>query len=379
MPRSDSACNRRHAHDGCPTDARQESAGGAQEQAVNRSHRRTARFPAKDREFVPKHDDLEFHELLRPNPQCHEFEQPAKQQIEERHEQEASYAAGLRPNSTRQPESDSSARQGHEPDPNLCTLQGLRGRVLDFSRKNGSSGWTRTNNPPFKGSMQVVYLVDSSWFQLGREPAVSPCSGAHCSQIVRRTPADRPVINRSYRRVRLVVGGWSLADPTRHVAQCSPLANGLRMRTPRSSWPSLRSSVQRTSHPDSAAARTIIASQNPMRAWACSPMAASTSSAVGANTLQVASSRTRLVASSSGSGLATFFVTVTKNSCSTWTLRHPVLVSHSRSRSTRAACCFDPAEESKAYTRMFASTNSRCASSVMQILARPSPPPLSAQ
>jgi hypothetical protein len=74
--------------------ARQESAGGAEKQAVNRAYRRTPRFPTKDRELMPQHDDLEFLELLRPNAQHHEFEEPAKQHVAQRHEHEASYVAG---------------------------------------------------------------------------------------------------------------------------------------------------------------------------------------------------------------------------------------------------------------------------------------------
>jgi integrase-like protein len=35
------------------------------------------------------------------------------------------------------------------------------GRVLEFARKNGSSGWTRTSNPPVNSVMQVIGLV---WF-----------------------------------------------------------------------------------------------------------------------------------------------------------------------------------------------------------------------
>src|SRR5262249_49202142 len=62
-----------------PAGARQESAGGAEQQAVNRGDRRTPRFPTKDRELMPQRDDLEFLERLRPNAQNHAFEKPAKQ------------------------------------------------------------------------------------------------------------------------------------------------------------------------------------------------------------------------------------------------------------------------------------------------------------
>jgi len=38
-----------------------------------------------------------------------------------------------------------------------------RGRVLRFAKGNGSSGWTRTSNPPVNRLMQAWHLVDSSW------------------------------------------------------------------------------------------------------------------------------------------------------------------------------------------------------------------------
>src|SRR5262249_60611481 len=86
-----------------PTGARQESAGGAEQQAVNRGDRRPPRCPTEDRELVPRHDDFEFLELVRPNAQNHEIEKPAKQPVAPRHEHEASSIAGRWPNSTRQP------------------------------------------------------------------------------------------------------------------------------------------------------------------------------------------------------------------------------------------------------------------------------------
>src|SRR5262245_33523377 len=36
------------------------------------------------------------------------------------------------------------------------------GRVLTFAKESGSSGWTRTSNPPVNRLMQVPHLVDSS-------------------------------------------------------------------------------------------------------------------------------------------------------------------------------------------------------------------------
>jgi integrase len=39
---------------------------------------------------------------------------------------------------------------------------GRRGRVLRFAKKSGSSGWTRTSNPPVNSLMLVSHLVDSS-------------------------------------------------------------------------------------------------------------------------------------------------------------------------------------------------------------------------
>jgi hypothetical protein len=35
-------------------------------------------------------------------------------------------------------------------------------KVMKFPKESGSSGWTRTSNPPVNSLMQVVYLVDSS-------------------------------------------------------------------------------------------------------------------------------------------------------------------------------------------------------------------------
>ena len=77
--------------------AGQESAGGAEKQAVNRGERRTSRLPAKNRDFVPQHDDLKFLKLLRLNTQHHDFQKPGKQPVAQRHEHEASYVAGYRP------------------------------------------------------------------------------------------------------------------------------------------------------------------------------------------------------------------------------------------------------------------------------------------
>jgi hypothetical protein len=41
-----------------------------------------------------------------------------------------------------------------------------RSRIRKFSRENGSSGWTRTSNPPVNSLMQVVYPVGSSMVYL---------------------------------------------------------------------------------------------------------------------------------------------------------------------------------------------------------------------
>lgn len=71
-----------------------------------------------------------------------------------------------------------------------------------------------------------------------------------------------------------------------------------------------------------------------------------TSSAPGANTFQAPNSRTRSAASSTERGSATFPVTVTKNSCRTCTLRHPVPASHSCASSCSPAAFFLPAEAS---------------------------------
>jgi hypothetical protein len=88
---------RRRDDERSPTRAWQESAGGAEKQAVNRGDRRTSHLPAKNREFVPQHDDLKFLQLLRPNAQHHEFQKPAKLHVAQRHEHEASYAGGYGP------------------------------------------------------------------------------------------------------------------------------------------------------------------------------------------------------------------------------------------------------------------------------------------
>src|SRR5262245_66413754 len=105
-----------------PTGARQESAAGAEKQAVNRGDRRPPRCPTEDRELVPRHDDFEFLELVRPNAQNHEIEKPAKQPVAPRHEHEASSIAGRWPNSTRQPTLMIFAGPPAWPDPSLCTL-----------------------------------------------------------------------------------------------------------------------------------------------------------------------------------------------------------------------------------------------------------------
>ena len=52
----------------------QQSARSGEEHPVDGGYRRTARFAAKDREFVPQDDDFEFLELLRPKTQGDELE-----------------------------------------------------------------------------------------------------------------------------------------------------------------------------------------------------------------------------------------------------------------------------------------------------------------
>jgi hypothetical protein len=44
--------------------------------------------------FVAQDDDFEFLKLRRPNARRHEFEQPAKQHVAQRHRHEASYVGG---------------------------------------------------------------------------------------------------------------------------------------------------------------------------------------------------------------------------------------------------------------------------------------------
>src|SRR5450756_341364 len=114
-----------------------------------------------------------------------------------------------------------------------------------------------------------------------------------------------------------------------------------------------------TPQPISTALRTIIASQNEIPVRWCRPIAPRTSSAAGTCTYQRDRSAMISFAAAVSSGLGIFRVTLTKNSCRIWTLRHPSRVLHSCSSSARARSCLPPAEVSCAYTRMFVSTNRR--------------------
>src|SRR5262249_57734424 len=63
-------------------------------------------------ELVPKHDDFEFLELVRPNAQNHEIEKPAKQRVAQRHEHGGLSIAGRWPNSYAAVHSDDFCRPG---------------------------------------------------------------------------------------------------------------------------------------------------------------------------------------------------------------------------------------------------------------------------
>jgi hypothetical protein len=55
----------------------------------------------------------------------------------------------------------------------------LAKEAREFVRKNGSSGWTRTNNPPVNSLTSVFGSVGSSWVSLGSGNAVTRCSVSH--------------------------------------------------------------------------------------------------------------------------------------------------------------------------------------------------------
>jgi hypothetical protein len=78
-------------HDeGLPACAREEPAGRREEESVGRRQRRTAGSSPQDGEFVPKHDDFELLEIVRPNVQGRKLQYAPKHHIAEREEHEAS-------------------------------------------------------------------------------------------------------------------------------------------------------------------------------------------------------------------------------------------------------------------------------------------------
>ena len=85
------AQQRRRRHDeGWPACAREEPAGRREEEPVGPRQRRTAGSSPQDGKFVPKHDDFEFLEIVRPNAQGRKLQSSPKYQIKEREEHEAS-------------------------------------------------------------------------------------------------------------------------------------------------------------------------------------------------------------------------------------------------------------------------------------------------
>jgi hypothetical protein len=88
--------------EGPPACARQEPAGGREEKPVGPRHRRTAGSSPEDGEFVPKHDDFQFLEIVRSKAQGSKLQNPPKRHVTEREEHEASSVARQPPYSTLQ-------------------------------------------------------------------------------------------------------------------------------------------------------------------------------------------------------------------------------------------------------------------------------------
>jgi hypothetical protein len=59
-----------------------------------------------------------------------------------------------------------------------------RSPVPEFVKEIGSSGWTRTSNPPVNSLTSVCYLVGLQCFSSSLDHDVSWCSAADCSVIV---------------------------------------------------------------------------------------------------------------------------------------------------------------------------------------------------
>jgi len=67
----------------------------------------------------------------------------------------------------------------------------LKKAIRRSAKGFGSSGWTRTSNPPVNRLTQAGYLVDSSWPWLGLDHPGSRCSAADCSALVQPSACDR--------------------------------------------------------------------------------------------------------------------------------------------------------------------------------------------
>jgi hypothetical protein len=104
---------------------RQQPAGRCEEEPVGPRHQRTAGPPPEDGEFVPKHDDFQVLEIARPKAQSSELQNPAKHDVTEREDHEASSVVRQRPYSKLQPHGGWSGRFGPSPKLDFCTLHAL--------------------------------------------------------------------------------------------------------------------------------------------------------------------------------------------------------------------------------------------------------------
>lgn len=77
-------------------------AGGRENEPVGPHHRRTAGSSPEDGEFVPKHDDFQVLEIVRPKAQGRKLRDPPKHYVTEREEHETSSVARPPPYSRRQ-------------------------------------------------------------------------------------------------------------------------------------------------------------------------------------------------------------------------------------------------------------------------------------
>jgi hypothetical protein len=69
--------------EGPPACARQEPAGRREEEPVGPRHRRTAGSSPGDGEFVPKHDDFQLLEIVRPKAQGSKLQKTPKHHVTE--------------------------------------------------------------------------------------------------------------------------------------------------------------------------------------------------------------------------------------------------------------------------------------------------------